>query len=156
MVIKQISNVKSQMSKPKIDEAKDLKQQIEELTNKWKRVLADYQNLEKRVAQERCEFVKYSNALLINKLLEVMDNLEMAEQHIKDQGLSLAIHKLKGVLKDEGVEEIGVSQKFDPTIMECVDMVEGKTGLEVIQKGYLLHKKVLRPIKVKVGKGGSK
>lgn len=159
-----ILNIKKEKFQPKADppraekinKAEELQQQVDELTNKWKRALADYQNLEKRVAQERYEFVQYSNALLINKLLEVMDDLEKAEQHIKDQGLSLAIHKLRKVLRDEGVEEISIGKKFDPTLMECVEMVEGKSGIEMTQKGYFLNKKILRPAKVKVGKGNEK
>jgi molecular chaperone GrpE len=136
----------------KPDKLQETQKHVDELTNKWKRALADYQNLEKRVYQERQEFVRFSNAVLINKLLAVLDSLEMAEKHLKDQGLSLAINQLRTVLKDEGVEEIMLDgKKFDPLLMECVEVVEGPANIEIVQKGYYLHKKVIRPAKVKVG-----
>lgn len=138
---------------------KSLQKQINELNDKWKRALADYQNLEKRFEQEKKEFVKFSNAALLDKLLGVLDDLERAEKHFKDKGLTLAIDQFRAVLKAEGVEEIKVlNQKFDPNLMDCVDVVVGENNMvmEVLQKGYLLNSKVLRPAKVNVGKGGNK
>jgi len=63
-----------------------------------KRALADYQNLKKRVESERLEFVKYVLEQFLLKLLPVVDDLEAAEAHIKDQGLTLAVDKLKTIL----------------------------------------------------------
>jgi len=141
-----------QNQKLKIDKKEALQKQVEELTNKWKRALADYQNLEKRIVSEKQEWIKFSNALLINKLLEVLDSLEMAEKHLNDQGLSLAIRQLKNILKEEGIEEMVLDcHKFDPNFMECVETVAGPLKIEIVRKGYLLNKKVLRPAKVKVG-----
>lgn len=135
----------------------DLQKQINQLTDKWKRVLADYQNLEKRVGQEKKEFVKFSNAALIDKLLGVLDSLEKAEAHLKDKGLNMAVDQFRAVLKTEEVEEIkALDKKFDPTLMDCVEVVKGKENMviEVLEKGYFLNNKVLRPAKVKVGQGG--
>lgn len=137
----------------------DLQKQIDELTNKWKRALADYQNLEKRVEQERKLLAKFSNAALIDKLLAVLDTLEKAQEHLKDKGLNLAVNQFKAILKTEGVEEIqALGKKFDPILMDCSEVIKGREGIvaEVIQKGYLLDNKVLRPAKVKVGKGEKK
>ena len=106
----------SQQDLSQSDKTKELQKQIDELTNKWKRALADYQNLEKRVNEEKGEFVKFSNALLINKLLTVLDSLEAAEKHLKDQGLTIAINQLRNILKDEGVEEINIANKKLDTI----------------------------------------
>jgi len=137
-----------------------LEKEIDQLTNKWKRALADYQNLEKRIEQEKKQFVKFSTAALIDKLLPVLDSLEKAGEHLKDDGLEMALEQFKEVLKIEGVEEIKVQgKKFDPLLMDCQEVVKGKKDqvIKVVQKGYLLNKKVLRPAKVMVGrdeKGG--
>lgn len=135
----------------------ELKSKIEELTDKWKRALADYANLEKRVEAEKKDFVKFSNASLIDKLLAILDDLERAETHIDNKGLSMTVNQFRAVLETEGVEEIKTKKrKFDPEKMDCVEMAKGKENqvVEVVQKGYLLNDKVLRPAKVKVGKGG--
>ncbi len=146
--------MKKKQKNPKLSE---LQKKVEELTNKWTRALADYQNLEKRVEQERTEFVKFCNASLLDKILIVLDDLERAEKHLKNEGLSLTIDKLHSVLKSEGVEELSaLNNKFNPETMDCLELVEGQKNIviEVIQKGYLLNNKILRPAKVKVGKGG--
>jgi len=146
--------MKNKLKNPKLSE---LEKRIEELTNKWVRALADYQNLEKRVEQERSEFVKFCNATLIDKILSVLDDLERAENHLKDKGLSLTIDKLRSVMKSEGVEELlALNNKFSPETMDCIELVSGQKNIviEIIQKGYLLNNKILRPAKVKVGKGG--
>lgn len=135
----------------------DLKEQLADLENKWKRALADYANLEKRIDQEKQAFVKYANASLLDKLLAVLDDLERAEAHLKNKGLALALDQFRSVLKTEGIEEIKVKeQNFDPQTMDCVEMIKGEKNkvIKVTQKGYLLNNKVLRPAKVMVGKGG--
>ena len=121
-----------------------------------KRALADYQNLTKRVESERLEFVKYVLEQFLAKLMPVIDALEAAQTHLKDQGLNLAISQLKTVLTDEGVKEMDLlNQPFDPKLAECLEIVPGKKDLiiSLAQKGYLLNDKVLRPARVKVGKG---
>lgn len=121
-----------------------------------KRALADYQNLTKRVESERLEFIKYVLEQFLLKLLPVVDALEAAEAHLKDEGLTLAINKLKTILTEEGVKEMSlVGQVFDPRLAECLETVPGKKDevVNVTQKGYLLNDKVLRPARVKVGKG---
>ena len=126
------------------------------LDDQLKRALADYQNLKKRVEGERLEFVKYVLEQFLVKLLPVVDALEAAGYHLKDQGLDLAINQLKTILTDEGVKEMNVlNQPFDPKLAECLEIVAGKKDqvVSVTQKGYLLNDKGLRPARVKVGKG---
>ena len=121
-----------------------------------KRALADYQNLTKRVEGERLEFIKYVLEQFLTKLLPALDGLEAAQAHLKDQGLDLAIKQLKTVFEEEGVKEVSVlNQPFDPKLAECVEIVPGAKDavIEITQKGYLLNDKVLRPARVKVGKG---
>jgi len=141
------------MKKPD-SKIKKLEEQIADLENKWKRALADYDNLIKRIEREKSEFIEFANAGLILKLLEVLQNLDKAEKHIKDQGLTIAIEHLKKIIKEEGVEEIKVlGNNFDTRLMECIERVEGKENqvIEVVNKGYLMHGRVLRPAQVKVG-----
>ena len=138
------------MSKAKLDP------QILDLENKWKRALADYDNLQKRITREKEEFVKLANLILIDKLLDVLENLERVEKHVKDQGLELAVGQLREVLQAEGLEEIEVlGKQFDAQTMECVEQVKGEENqvLAVLTKGYKINGRVIRPAKVKVGSG---
>ena len=134
----------------------ELEKRINELDNNWKRALADYQNLQKRTSEERLTFVEFSNSTLIRKLLPILDNLEMLEKHLDDEGLKMIVKEFKSVIKEEGVEEIdsdGVL--FDAAQMEAVEIVDGPANkvTEVLQKGYILKQKLLRPARVKVGNG---
>ena len=144
--------LKTNMSK----QIKDLQIQVCDLENKWKRAVADYCNLEKRIGEERVDFVKYANAKLVDKFLPVLDDLERAVGHFKEKGLGLILNQFKGVLNSEGVEEIKAEgEVFDPLKMDCIEMGKGPKNqvIEVIQKGYSYQGKVLRPAKVRVGKG---
>jgi len=124
------------------------------LENDLRRALADYANLEKRVNREKAAFAKFANAVLIEKVLAALDGLERAEKHLQDKGLSLALGQLKTALLSEGVEEIEVKGKeFNVNEMDCVEVIEGKKNrvAEIVNKGYKLNGRVLRPAKVKIG-----
>lgn len=151
-----VDKKKSQSKKP--DQIFELKKQTAELEENWKRALADYKNLEKRVVEEKETIVKLSNLVLISKLLPILDNLEMLEKHVDDAGLKMIINEFKRILEGEGVKEIEAKgREFDPEVMEAIDS-EGtydNTPVlveEVIRKGYKLHEKLIRPVRVKVGK----
>lgn len=136
-----------------------LKKEVDDLTNRWKRALADYQNLEKRYEKEKTDFVQFANANLILRLLGVLEHLERAAQHLKNDGLNLVINEFKKVLTNEGLEEIKCAgEEFSPEIMEAVAVVkdgEAQKVAEVVNRGYLLKGKVLLPAKVKVYQGKS-
>lgn len=139
--------------------AKKTEKKLEDLENRLKRTLADYANLEKRIAREKKEFVKFSNAQLLDKLLLVLDDLELCERHLKDKGVSMAYNRFQEVLESEGAEEIKVlGKKFDPETMDAVEIIPGPKNkvVEIVLKGYILNNKVLRPVKVKVGQGKKK
>jgi len=133
-----------------------LKKEVETLTNNWKRALADYQNLEKRYEREKADFVQYANSRLVLRLIEILNHLERAADNLKDKGLDLVVTEFKKVLAEEGLEEIKAErEKFDPNLMEAIEVVEGKDEgkvAAVINKGYLFKGKVLLPAKVKVFK----
>lgn len=129
------------------------------LEERLKRALADYQNLEKRFAKESEKIIRFANSTLLLKLLELKDNLERASQNIQDEGINIVLNQLKEILTDEGVQEIKAkNQKFNPELMEADEAVKGKKDMvtEVVQKGYKLHDRILRPAKVKVGSGNNK
>ena len=136
----------------------ELKREIEELKNNWKRALADYQNLEKRVALEKQEFAAWANANLITKLLPALDSLEKAGEQLKDEGVKLAVKQLEEALKEEGLAKIEVlGKEFTPATMECLAAVEGKKEdegkvAEEIRTGYNLAGRVLRVAQVTVCK----
>lgn len=150
---------KNEQEKKKEEQIPQASSEVEErlvaAENQFRRALADYQNLQKRVAQERTEWIRAANRDLLLRLLPVLDTLMMAEKHIKDQGVTLSIHQFLDALKQEGVMRIKTDgEAFDPTTMECVQIEEGEDGkvLEELRAGYLLYDKVLRPAQVKVGK----
>lgn len=133
-----------------------LKDQVEEFKNKYLRAIADYQNLEKRVGEERFELMKMANKNLLIKILPFLDNLEKAELFVKDQGLKISKDHFVQILKDAGLEEMDLLNKdFDPVYSEAVDIIEGKEDnkiMEVLLKGYMFEDKILRVAQVKVSK----
>ncbi len=141
-------------SKP--DEGEILKKQMEELKTKYLRALADYQNLEKRVREEREEVIKNANKHLILKLLPFLDHLDKAEMFVKDPGLKLIKDSFYKLLEELGVKEIVVAgREFDPQVAEAIELVPGDKDnimVEVLRKGYELFGMPLRPAQVKVSK----
>ncbi len=132
-----------------------LEERILELENNWKRSLADYKNLEKRVTEEKYALRELANLVLVSRLLPVLDNLEMVDVHVNDTGLKYTIKEFRQILEDEGLIEFNpLAQTFDANTMEAIETVEGEDGkvIEVLRKGYFLKDKLVRPARVKVGK----
>jgi molecular chaperone GrpE len=140
-----------------------LQTKIEELTNNWKRAVADYQNLEKRHAENRSELTAWATTNMLQRLLPVLNHFEVALDNAGKEergsgwfkGVEMATKELKAVLRDEGLEEIRADgQQFDPALHEAIDTDEGQTDkvLRVAEKGYTLHGKVIKAAKVVVGK----
>jgi molecular chaperone GrpE len=134
----------------------DDKAKIEELTNNWKRALADYQNLEKNFNQQKANLGLYLKQEILLKFLPILESLEKAHEHLKDQGLELAIKQFKDLLKSEGLEELDVLNKdFDPVTSECTETEAGEKDnivTKVLAKGYKLAGTVILPAKVIVSK----
>ncbi len=143
---------------PNVDQVEKLQKRCEELENNWKRALADYKNLERRTAEEKEEFAEFANMALIQRLLPIVDNLELLEKHISDTGLKMIVKELKQVLSDNGVEQIESDGKaFDSETMDCVETAECDENshdkvVETLTRGYKFKTKILRPAKVRVGK----
>lgn len=130
----------------------------QEIENQLKRALADYQNLERRVAEERKLLSQLTAAILVEKFLPILDNLESAQAHLNDQGLEIVIKQFKDVLTSEGVEEIQAEgQQFDPNLHEAIEVAEGPDEgriVKVERKGYKLNDKVIRPAQAVVERKG--
>jgi molecular chaperone GrpE len=133
-----------------------LKAQVTDLDNNWKRALADYKNLVERTNKEKKDFYEFANANLLTSLMPVYDSLEMLAKFNQDQGLQLTVKQFKQILSEEGLKEIETLGKdYDVNEMEAVEMVEGENGkvIEELSKGFYFKGKLLRPARVKVGKG---
>lgn len=130
-------------------------EEIENLENQVKRTLADYQNLEKRVAEERKDWIRSANKSLILRLLPTLDTLILAQKHVESEGLNLSVAQFLEALKGEGVERIKtIDENFDPSKMEAIEVELGEEGkvLSEVRAGYTLNGQVLRAAQVKVGK----
>jgi molecular chaperone GrpE len=140
----------------------DLGRQIEELGEKltemeqnWKRALADYQNLQRRTAEDKSHAIKFANYELISELIEVYDNMRMMEKHSDDTGLKMIVRQFWEKLNYHGLEQIKAEgKKFDESLMEAVETVEGPEGkvVGVTQSGYTFRDRLVRPARVIVGK----
>lgn len=133
----------------------ELEQKVTELENSYKRALADYQNLEKRVQDERIRWAQMANKDLLSRLLPALDMLMLASKHTKDKGVELTIKHVLEAFKTEGIEKIETQGKdFDPELMEVVETVEGEDGkvVEEVRAGYMLYGQPLRVAQVKVGR----
>ena len=143
-------------SEPETENKREhLQKEIEEWKAKYARALADYQNLEKRSREERSEWIKLASKQILLKLLPVFDTLVLASKHSKDQNLLISIAQFQDALRAENVIRIDtVGKKFDPSIMEAIQVVEGEEGkvIEEIRAGFMLHDKLLRAAEVTVGK----
>ncbi len=133
----------------------ELRQKIEERENSFKRALADYQNLQKRTAEERLNWLRIANKELLLRLLPILDTLMLAYKHTASEELKVSISQFTEVLKAEGVKKIDVEDRgFDPHLMEVVEAIEGEDGkvLGEVRAGYMVHDKLLRAAQVRVGK----
>lgn len=140
------------------------KEKSEKYLANWQRAQADFINYKRRSEQERAEVVNYANSTLILNTLPVLDDLERALGNVPDElaespwvdGIRYIYRKLQAVLEAQGISVIEAEGKdFDPNFHEAVMSVEGEDGkvIEETQKGYKLRNRVIRPTKVKVGKG---
>lgn len=142
--------------KSKKEEVEAQAEVVEELKNQLARALADYDNLRKRTEGEREVWIKFASQNILAKLLPVLDTLEVAQKHLNDQGLAIAVSQFKNVLKEEGLEEVRPEsgEKFDHNLHEAVESVKGgKHGdvAETILAGWkFTDGPVVRIAKVKV------
>jgi molecular chaperone GrpE len=124
------------------------------------RLAADFDNYKKRAARERAEYVALANERLLKELLPILDDLERAlnaaEQHEEarlEDGVRLVHRALASLLERQGVREIPTDGGFDPHVHEALlaqpseDKQSGDV-VDVVQKGYTLGDRVVRPARV--------
>ena len=134
--------------------------------DRYLRTLADFENFRKRSEREKQEFFKYALAGLMKELLPVLDNFDRSLEHAAEgddfhRGMLLIYKQMFDTLTKHGlrpIDESGVP--FDPKIHEAVvreenSSVPSHTVTGILQKGYFLHDRLLRPAMVKVAVGGS-
>ena len=133
----------------------------EALNTKYLRLMADFQNYKRRTEKEKSDIYAFANEKIVSELLNVIDNFERAldagnEGDSFVEGMNLIFKQLQGVLEKAGVVQIeALGQDFDPNFHHAVlteDSAEYESGkvTAVLQKGYLLNDKVIRPTMVKV------
>jgi len=141
-------------------------QKAEEYLDRWKRSAAEFSNYRKRNEKERGELIKFTNALLITRLLPILDDLERAFQTLPanmrhftwTDGVALVHRKLEAILEQEGLRAIEArGNPFDPALHQSImheETTEFDDGviMEELQKGYKLNERVIRPALVKVAK----
>jgi molecular chaperone GrpE len=146
---------------------KECEKERKEYLDGWQRAKADLVNARKRDEEERKEFIKLSNERLIEELIPALESFGMAfankeawEKVDKNwrMGVEYIYSQLKKALEENGLAEINpVGKKFDPSRDEASEYVpvddekQDHIVISVVQKGYTLNGKVLRPPKVKVG-----
>ena len=140
------------------------KEKAEKYLVNWQRAQADFINYKRRAEQEKEDFSKYANSVLILNLLPVLDDFERAFSTIPPEeceagwveGTRLVERKLRSVLEAQGVSTIeATGEPFNPSLHEAIRQDCGEEGIVVgeMQKGYKLYDKVIRPTKVVVGNG---
>jgi molecular chaperone GrpE len=145
----------SDTSAPASDDYKD----------RYIRAIADFENFRKRTERDRADFSRYATAAVLKDMLPVLDNFDRALDHAEEgdefhKGVLLIYKQLFDLLQRHGlrvIEDVGV--QFDPNIHEGVvreedPSVPNHTVTAVLQKGYFLHDRLLRPALVKVAVGG--
>lgn len=149
------------------EQVEELKQKAAKAEEHWDRLLrvtADLDNYRKRAVREKQEAIRYANESLLEKLIPVLDNFDMAlaaTQKVENDaaqsvqtGVGMIYQQLKGVLVDAGLEEVDATGKaFDPNLHEAVsqhhtgDVPEGQV-VQQLRKGYKLKDRLLRPATV--------
>ena len=153
----EIDESKKNESKEEKNKSKEVvpKQDYDELDDRYKRILAEFENFKKRSAKEREGLYNSILSDVIEVILPVVDNLENAAKvETKDesykQGVELVLKQFKDVLTSKGIEEIkAVGETFDPSLHEAVSSVQDDTKgeKEIVQeyrKGYKIGNRVIR------------
>ena len=167
--IKEMEEEKLPEQKPnesslELEEVQKLKDKLSQVENQYLRLLADYQNLQKRTNQEKEELYKYAAQQTLEALLPALDTYDYAKAALKPdvssektvEDFNLVYESLIKCLKETGVElidETGIP--FDPVYHEPMNQIPTNelpdhTVMQILKKGYVLNKKVIRPALVSV------
>ncbi|MBV8066259.1 MAG: nucleotide exchange factor GrpE [Actinobacteria bacterium] len=135
-------------------------EQVQEADDRLLRLAADFDNYKKRAARERQEYVAFANERLVKELLPILDDLERAlqaanehEEATLEEGVALVHRSLAQLLARNGVKEIDTNGAFDPHVHEALlaqpsEDAESGAVIDVVQKGYTIGDRVVRPARV--------
>ncbi|MBO7598574.1 MAG: nucleotide exchange factor GrpE [Bacteroidales bacterium] len=148
------------------DNGGDLQKKYDELNDRYLRLMAEFDNYRKRTLKEKMDLTKYAEEDVIKGILPVVDNMERAIKSLESaqdinavkEGIDLIYKKFKEFLEKRGIKEIeALNKELDTDLHEAVtkfaapsEDLKGKI-IDVIEKGYYLHDKVIRYAKVVVG-----
>jgi molecular chaperone GrpE len=151
------------VSEEHVQEEEEIEEQQPEaeVDDRLLRLAADFENYKKRAARERQEYVTLANERLIAELIPILDDLERAlaaaEEHQEaqlEEGVRLVHGSLASLLARHGVLPIDTDGKFDPYVHEALlsqpSEAEEGSVIDVVQKGYKLGERVVRPARVVV------
>ena len=165
------NNTENIPEEPAPDAAADLEKELAEAKHKaedylssWQRSQADFANYRRRTEQEKQDLGKYANATLFCDILPILDDLELALNHIPEEhaksdwveGVRLVERKFRNILERQGVKPVcALGMAFDPKLHEAIRQEKGREGTVIaeVQKGYTLNDRLIRPSKVIVGVG---
>jgi molecular chaperone GrpE len=138
----------------------------EEAEAGWQRARADFANLRRRTEEERADLAASASDRLLLRVLELADDFDLAVEHVPDEarssawveGIRAIDRKLRALLESEGVRPMGSEgEPFDPHTQQAIsyedhaDLPDG-TVVKVLQRGYTLRERVLRPALVAVAR----
>ncbi len=157
-----------------IDEASEidlLRNQLNELEDKYLREKADFENIKKRMEKEKMMAISYAHEVFARDLLPIIDALEMAlyssevDESVQTEallakvkdGINLTIDQFKKTFEKHGIELVNIEGEFNPNFHEAVMQLDSKDKnageiLQVFQKGYKIKDRVLRPAMVSIAK----
>ena len=157
-------NVEQETQEATVDELAAAQAERDEYLDALQRLKADFDNYRKRVARDQQELAARAHERLVRELLPVLDDLERAldaatehEEAKLEEGVRLVHRSLADALAREGLAEVETDGAFDPHTQEALlaqpsEAAEG-TVIQVLQKGYRLGDRVLRPARVVVSAG---
>jgi molecular chaperone GrpE len=156
------------LNEPMGDESEvtKLKQQVDELNDKYLRQAAEFDNFRRRSAKERMELIQTAGKEVITELLDVLDDSDRAQKQLEGtedvqqikEGVQLVFTKLRNILGSKGLKAMeAVHQEFNPDLHEAITEIDGGEEMKgkvvaEVQKGYYLNDKIIRFAKVVVGK----
>src|SRR5450759_4673269 len=151
-----------------LEQIEDLKSRAAKADENWERLLrttADFENFKKRAAREKQDALKFANESLIQKLIPLLDNFDMALAAVQNgqtgaassslqSGINMILQQFKSALTEAGLEEVDATGKpFDPNLHEAISQQETAEVPEghvvhQLRKGYKLRDRLLRPASV--------
>ena len=148
------------------EKLKKCQEEKQEYLDNWQRAQADFLNLRKRDEEDKQKAIKFAKQELMEEVISVLDSFDMAfgnkevwekAPEVWREGVTRIHNQLENILTKNGLDKIApLGEKFDPNFHEAVSsgpVSEDKDGeiIQVLQAGYRLHEKVIRPAKVVVG-----